>query len=107
MKNASLLFTLLLLPALACSSTATSAPIKASNAILSHPEGMETCVVTAVLALNIRAGPDTSHAVIGTLEHGDILTILPHPAPNNWIPVRAQELEGWVHSNYCKRTSLP
>lgn len=106
MKKASLLLILMILPALACATT-TSAPLKATSAHLSHPEGAETCTVTAALALNLRAGPGTSYAVLDTLKRGDILTLLPQPAHDLWIAVRAQELEGWVHSTYCERKPTP
>jgi uncharacterized protein YgiM (DUF1202 family) len=64
-----------------------------------------TCTVTALEALNLRQSPGTSSAVIATLKHGDLLTILPQPAQGVWIPVRAGDLEGWIHSNYCERNT--
>lgn len=106
MKKASLLFTLLLLPALACA-TATPASLKATSATLSRPDSLETCTVTAALALNLRDQPGTSAAVIGTLQYGEILTILTHPAQGLWISVEAHGVQGWVNSIYCERNPIP
>jgi len=73
----------------------------------SQPLTPETalCTVTAFESLNLRSAPGTSAAVIATLKHGDLLTILPDPAHGNWIYVRAGELQGWVNQNYCKRSN--
>lgn len=107
MKKASLLLTLLFLPTLACA-TATPASLKATSATLSHTDSIkETCTVTAALALNLRSDPGTSAAVTGTLKHGEILTILPHPAQGRWISVEAHGVQGWVNSNYCERNVIP
>lgn len=61
-----------------------------------------TCTVTAFEALNLREAPGTSAAVIATLKHGDVLTILPQPAEGNWIYVRAGDREGWINQNFCE-----
>jgi uncharacterized protein YgiM (DUF1202 family) len=64
-----------------------------------------TCTVTAFEALNLRSAPGTSAAVITTLAHGDLLTILPEPAQDNWIYVRAGDHQGWINQTYCKRSN--
>lgn len=72
---------------------------------LSKPSTPETitCTVTAFEALNLRSAPGTSAAVITTLAHDDLLTILPQPAQGNWIYVRAGDHQGWINQTYCKR----
>lgn len=61
-----------------------------------------TCTVTAFETLNLRAQPGTSAAVIAVLKRGEVVTILPHPSQENWIPVTAGGLHGWINSNFCK-----
>jgi len=110
-----LILLLLVLPALACTLTngttaqepsQSAETIKAIKPPQLAPSEMAipaSCTVTAIEALNLRESPGTSAEVIATLSHGDLLTILPHPAQGVWIPVRAGDREGWINSNYCER----
>jgi uncharacterized protein YgiM (DUF1202 family) len=83
----------------------TAEPIKPKQTAQVIEAKETTCTVTALEALNLRESPGTSSAVIATLKHGDLLTILPQPAQGVWIPVRAGDLEGWINSNYCERNN--
>jgi uncharacterized protein YgiM (DUF1202 family) len=93
--------------ALACS-TATAAaqlPIKARPMVKPAqvvPTQTETCTITALKTLNLRAAAGTSSAVIAILEHGETVTILPHLDQGPWIRVRTPDAEGWINSNYCE-----
>jgi len=93
--------------ALACS-TATAAaqlPIKTRPVLKPAqvvPTQTETCTITALKTLNLRAAAGTSSAVIAILEHGETVSILPHPDQGHWIRVRTPDNEGWINSNYCK-----
>ena len=93
--------------ALACS-TATAAaqiPIKARPVVKPAqviPIEVETCTITALKTLNLRAEAGTSSAVIAILEHGETVTILPHRDLGHWIRVRTSDSEGWINSNYCE-----
>lgn len=103
MKKLRILLMLLIIPACTMSNHAGS---QLSDPTV-QPVGTLTpksimCTVTAIEALNLRDAPGTSAAVIGTLKHGDLLTILPRPAQGNWIYIRAGEREGWINKNYCK-----
>ena len=75
------------------------------QALQSATPAQLTCTVTAFEALNLRDAPGTSAAVIGTLKHGDLLTILPYPAQGDWIRVTAGGFDGWINQNYCKRNN--
>jgi len=61
----------------------------------------QTCTVTAE-NLHLRAEPGTSGTVIAYLKSGDVLAILPDPLVENWVRVQADDLTGWINSNYCK-----
>lgn len=94
--------------ALACllSANAARASIKTHPVIASTPNVTtqpETCTVTALKALNLRAAAGTSSAVVAILEHGQTVTILPHPDEGTWLHVRAAGVEGWINTNYCER----
>jgi len=106
MKKIILFFLPLL--ALACSTAtaATQPAIKTSlmqkPAQSASPTQTETCAITALKTLNLRAAAGTSSAVIAILAHGEVVTILPHPDQGRWIHVRSSDSEGWINSNYCK-----
>ena len=93
--------------ALACS-TATAAaqlPIKTRPVLKPAqvvPAQTETCTITALKTLNLRAAAGTSSAVIAILKYGEIVTILPHPAQGRWIRVRTPNISGWINSDYCE-----
>jgi len=94
--------------ALACSLSANAAraPIKTHSAVKPAqviPTQPETCTVTALKALNLRAAAGTPSAVVAILEHGQTVTILPHPDEGTWLHVRAADAEGWINTNYCER----
>jgi len=93
--------------ALACSTAtaATQLPIKTRPVLKpaqAVPTQTETCTITALKTLNLRAAAGTSSAVIAILEHGEMVTILPHPAQGRWIRVRATDNSGWINSDYCE-----
>ena len=59
------------------------------------------CVVSAT-ALNLRYGPGLSYGVKAWLIAREILT-LTGKARGAWVQVRtAQNITGWINSNYCK-----
>jgi uncharacterized protein YraI len=94
--------------ALACSlsGNVAKAPIQtypAAKPTQVVPTQPETCTVTALKALNLRAAAGTSSAVITILEHGQTVTILPHPDEGTWLHVRTADAEGWINTNYCER----
>ena len=66
------------------------------------PTQTQTCAITALETLNLRAEAGTFSAVIAILEYGETVTILPHPDQGNWILVRAADAEGWINARYCK-----
>jgi len=108
MKNIFLI--LLLLPSLACyiSNNATQTPITPTDAIKTAPvvyiplptnTEEPTCTITAQ-KLNLRLNPDSS--VIAWLYQGDLVTVLGETR-GKWIQVRAADnVTGWIRSNYCK-----
>ena len=107
MKN--MLLILLLLPSLACYiSNTTQTAIAPTEAIqpasvvyIPFPTNTQepTCTITAQ-KLNMRSNPDSS--VIAWLYQGDLVTVLGE-ARGKWIQVRAADnVTGWIHSNYCK-----
>jgi uncharacterized protein YgiM (DUF1202 family) len=94
--------------ALACSLTTQTvqAPNKTRHEVSPAqvvPTQTETCTIAALKTLNLREAAGTSSAVIAILEHGEIVTILPHPDQGTWIRVRTLNNEGWINSNYCTR----
>ena len=107
MKN--MLLILLLLPSLACYiSNTTQTAIAPTEAIQPAPvvyiplptnTRQPTCIITAQ-KLNMRSNPDSS--VIAWLYQGDLVTVLGETR-GKWIRVRAADnVTGWIHSNYCK-----
>ena len=59
------------------------------------------CVVSAT-ALNLRYGPGLAYGVKAWLIAREILT-LTGKARGAWVQVRtAQNITGWINSNYCK-----
>ena len=62
-----------------------------------------TCTVTAMETLNLRESDSTSSAVIAILKHGESVTVIPYPAQDPWIKVQAQDLIGFLNSNYCEK----
>ena len=115
-----LLFLLLIIPALACSSTLTeptanlSAGVSTetaipaptpSNTITPDPTATAspgTCEVIAE-ALHLRDAPNIEGLVIAWLDQGDQLTILSDPPSGDWIRVQSVNNTGWINSQYCER----
>lgn len=64
------------------------------------------CKVTAQ-SLHLRAMPGTSAQVIAYLHSGDLLTVLPDPASDNWIHVESEDHTGWVNSKYTNCEVTP
>jgi uncharacterized protein YgiM (DUF1202 family) len=66
----------------------------------------QTCRITALKTLNLRAGAGTFAEVIGTLSHDQTVTILPvspsSPTSSVWLHVRVGDQEGWINSKYCQ-----
>jgi uncharacterized protein YgiM (DUF1202 family) len=90
--------------AFACSATANTAQSPTRLAVKPAPiipNQIETCTITALETLNLRATAGTSAAVIAILKNGETVTILPHPDQGCWIRVRTLDTEGWINSNYC------
>ncbi len=97
------------LPLLALACSLTTQTVQSSNKTRPTvkpaqvvPTQTATCTITALKTLNLRAAAGTSSAVIAILEHGETVTILPHPDLGNWIRVRTPDSEGWINSNYCE-----
>lgn len=82
--------------------TPTHSPTQPVQLAKTVPTKAITCTITAMQSLNLRAGPGTSAEVIEVLKHGELLTILPHPAEGNWIRVKTAKGEGWININYCE-----
>lgn len=102
------LYLLLPLLVLACSwTTPTPRPPTKARLVANTTQATATeqagCTVTALETLNLRAAAGTSSAVIAILTHGEVVSILPTSAQDNWIPVHtASGLDGWINSKYCK-----
>ena len=92
--------------ALACSLSANAISptpkMRRAVTVSASPTQTATCTVSALETLNLRAEAGTFSAVIDILEHGETVTILPHPNEGNWILVRAADAEGWINARYCK-----
>lgn len=111
-----LLFLLLIIPALACSSTLTeptanlSADVSTETAIPAPTPPITptataspgTCKVIAE-ALHLRDAPNIEGLVIAWLDQGDQLTILSDPPSGDWIRVQSVNNTGWINSQYCER----
>lgn len=59
-----------------------------------------TCTVTAE-SLHMRESPGVEGVVIGWLKAGEVVTILNDQPAGNWIHIQADNLTGWINSNYC------
>ena len=112
-----LFFLLLIIPALACSSTLTkptaklSADVSTETAIpsptitptITATASPETCEVIAE-ALHLRDAPNIEGLVTAWLIQGDQLTILSDPPSGDWRKVMTADKKiGWINSIYCKR----
>ena len=113
-----LLLLLLIIPALACSTTIIkSAPAEMNNKVFptepALPSPSSTLAITATTipgvcevtadALHLRDSPNAEGTVIAWLEQGDQLIILPTKPSGNWIQVKFESITGWVNSTYCER----
>jgi uncharacterized protein YgiM (DUF1202 family) len=86
------------------SPTVAASPTPAESGSSETPSPTPTptvlCQVTASEALNLRAGPGTSYAVIGWLAAGDILTVTRQE--DGWANVITPTgAAGWVNQNFC------
>ena len=64
-----------------------------------HPTQQSVCTVTASLHVRESAGVDG--VVIGWLKEGQVIRILNDQPAGNWIHIQADDLTGWINSNYC------
>jgi len=113
------LIVLLIIPALACSSTLTepmparigasvttetaiAAPTPHGPIVPTRTASPAMCKVTADV-LHLRDAPNVAGYVMAWLEQGDQLTILPTKPSGNWIQVQFESLTGWINSTYCER----
>ena len=111
------LILLLILPALACStsftepaanlsagvSTETAIPAPTPPITPTATASPETCKVIAE-ALHLRDAPNIEGLVLVFLNQGDQLTILSDPPSGEWVKVMTgANLTGWINSIYCIR----
>ena len=56
-------------------------------------------------ALNVRKGPSTTYAKLGTVKNGDIVEILAVDAKTGWYKLRSADgkLEGWASNNFVEK----
>lgn len=69
-----------------------------------HPQPTHpiTCTVSAE-SLHVRGAAGVDAVVIGWLKVGQTVTILNDQPAGNWIHIQADDLTGWINSNYCER----
>ncbi|GEM_PF-4231081 len=75
--------------------TVTPSPTTDTHPNMLGSAELPQCTVTG--ALNVRSGPGVSHAVIGYLYAGDIVTI--QTQRGAWLNIG----NGWIHSKYCMK----
>ena len=113
------LLLLLIIPALACSTTLTKPmPAQLNDNILPTEQDLPSPTIATISttrtatpqiceviadALHVRDAPNVSGKVIAWLEHGDQLIILPTEPSGDWIQVQFESLTGWINSIYCER----
>ena len=71
--------------------TAVAAPTEAAPAQIR---------IVANANVNIRRGPGTEYAIIGTAKKGDVFILIDSDAEINWWEVGFQEESGWIHAYY-------
>jgi uncharacterized protein (TIGR03663 family) len=60
------------------------------------------CQIPAeVTLLDLHACPDATCASVGRVPGGETLTLLPFAAVNGWVPVRWNDLLGWIPGTSC------
>lgn len=80
---------------------AASAPA-ASNASSNTQSASKTVVITAS-ALNVRRGPGTNNAVVGTLYNGNTAQV--YGESNGWLKIKFKNQDAWISAKYTKTQS--
>lgn len=63
---------------------------------------LATCQIpTNITTADLLSCPDTTCASVGQAPAGERLTLLPFPAVNGWLPVRWNDILGWVSATSC------
>ena len=78
------------LPIRQLQSTLNSAPIL--NPVTSEGEAF----VTLIRRVNVRSGPGTNYARLGTLQPGNMARILGRTTDNQWLQIEFEDRTGWV-----------
>ena len=64
--------------------------------------------VVLYASVNVRAGPGTDHAIVGTLVEGDRVAVLGRNAEGTWLRIQTQEgLLGWVSAELVRLNAAP
>ena len=74
----------------------------APGTAVASPSGGTSGVRTVLspLGLNIRSGPGTTNAAVGTAAQGAVLSVLDHSDQNGgWYKVQGQTVTGWITSD--------
>lgn len=81
----------------------TAAQVEIATTSPTHPQPtQQVCTVTAE-SLHVRESAGVDGVVIGWLKAGQVVTILNDPPVDNWIHIQADDLTGWINSNYCTK----
>ena len=97
-------------PTVAPTSTATATPSPTPSATLTATRApTNTAVPTArpvvcafevtAASANLRGGPGTGHAIVGSAARGDTLPVIAPPTSDGWLQVQVDEREVWIASS--------
>ncbi|MCY3576652.1 MAG: SH3 domain-containing protein [bacterium] len=90
--------------------TATQEPLPIPTVVIDfeidprYPPNTQWTVFDVPSALNVRAGPNTAHQVLGTANLGSTVTltgqVVESPTSGIWVQVRTNTVTGWVFAAY-------
>ena len=67
------------------------------------PQAKTVYVNTPGMTLNVRSGPGTSYSILGSLKHGEKLSVTDHD--NNWYKLTYNGKTGYVSKSYTSSTA--
>ncbi|MCC7187903.1 MAG: SH3 domain-containing protein [Anaerolineales bacterium] len=79
----------------------TAAQVESPTASPTHPQPTHQVCTVSAESLHVRESAGVDGVVIGWLKAEQVVTILNDPPVGNWIHIQADDLTGWINSNYC------
>lgn len=79
----------------------TAAQVEIPTTSPTHPQPTQQVCTVSAESLHVRESAGVDGVVIGWLKEGQVIRILNDQPAGNWIHIQADDLTGWINSNYC------